>query len=69
MNQRINWIKIKVKFMTGNYKSLREFARKQGLSYNGNFIMRTRGWRIEKDAKEMQNRCKKQYFSKNEQPD
>ena len=55
---RINWNKMKSKFITGNYKSLRDFAKKVGLNYNGNFQKNTKGWTIEKGAKELQISCK-----------
>jgi hypothetical protein len=44
--------------MSGNYISLREFARELGLSYNGNFMNKTKGWKSERVAKELQISCK-----------
>ncbi|RKL63030.1 hypothetical protein DXT63_08520 [Thermoanaerobacteraceae bacterium SP2] len=55
---RYNWEKLKQKFLLGDYKSLREFAEREGLKYNGNFIKKTKGWGKEKDIMEAQKRCK-----------
>lgn len=41
-----------------DYKSLREFAEREGLKYNGNFRKKTKGWDKEKGAKEEQKRSK-----------
>jgi hypothetical protein len=46
-----NWFELKVKFMTGEYKSLREFAKEQDLPYNPYFKEKTRGWIAEREAK------------------
>jgi len=55
---RIDWNKMKAKFITGSYKSLRDFAKKLNLSYNGNFLRKTRGWATERAAKRLQISCK-----------
>jgi hypothetical protein len=55
---RYDWEALRQKFLLGDYKSLREFAEREGLKYNGNFIKKTKGWDKEKDAKEKQKRCK-----------
>jgi hypothetical protein len=49
-----NWTEFKKDFMTGDYKSLREFAKKHELPYNSNFRRMTKGWVSERDAKLVQ---------------
>jgi hypothetical protein len=55
---RINWEELKKEFILGDYKSLRVFADKKGLKYNGNFMKKTKGWSDEKVAKGLQKSCK-----------
>lgn len=55
---RFNWEQLKQKFLLGDYKSIREFAEREGLKYNGNFIKKTKGWDKEKASKEKEKRCK-----------
>jgi hypothetical protein len=54
---RINWEQLKKEFILGEYKSLRDFANKKGLKYNGNFMKKTKGWSDEKVAKGVQKSC------------
>lgn len=51
---RINWEALKQEYITGDYKSLSEFAKKKGLKRNGNFKTKTKGWAEEKARKEAQ---------------
>jgi len=55
---RYDWEALRQKFLLGDYKSLREFAEREGLKYNGNFREKTKGWDKEKGAKEEQKRSK-----------
>jgi hypothetical protein len=49
MNQKHDWYKLKIKFITGNYRNLKEFVEKCNLPYtSGNFSRNTKGWLIEK---------------------
>jgi len=57
-NCRIDWNEQKIKFITGCYKSLREFAKRENLGYNGNFLRMTKGWVQEKAANRLQMGCK-----------
>jgi hypothetical protein len=57
MYKRHNWLILKTKFFAQDYTSLREFARREGLSYNGNFMRQTKGWAAEKVAKGLQISC------------
>jgi len=57
-NNRIDWNEQKIKFITGAYKSLREFAKRENLGYNGNFLRMTKGWVQQKAANRMQIGCK-----------
>jgi len=58
-NTRIDWNEQKIKFITGSYKSLREFAKRENLGYNGNFLRMTKGWVQQKAANRLQIGCKK----------
>lgn len=55
---RYDWEALRQKFLLGDYKSLREFAEREGLKYNGNFRKKTKGWDKEKGAREEQKRSK-----------
>ena len=56
---KYNWEELKQKFLLGDYKSLREFAEREGLNYKSSyFFKRTKGWANEKEAKEKQKRSK-----------
>ena len=43
-----NWIELKQDFITGDYKSLNDFARIKDLKINGNFKKQTKGWITDK---------------------
>lgn len=49
-----NWDELKKEFIIGDYKSLNEFADIKGLTRNGNFNKKTKGWAEEKATKEQQ---------------
>jgi len=57
-NNRIDWNEQKVKYITGNCKSLREFAKEESLRYNGNFLRMTKSWVQQKAKNRMQMGCK-----------
>ena len=46
---KINWEEKKKEFLLGDFKSVREFADKTGMSYNGHFMQKTKGWADEKN--------------------
>ena len=51
---KYDWDKLKAKYVAGNYKSVQEFAEKEGLTYNGSLRSRVASWRNEKQAKSRQ---------------
>lgn len=51
---KYNWHELKRRFLTGNYKTLADFAKKNDLKVNGNFKKRTNGWLEEKDQLEIE---------------
>jgi hypothetical protein len=55
---RYNWEKLKKEFILGNYDSVRDYAAKNNIKYNGYFAKRTRGWADEKRAKQKQKESK-----------
>lgn len=56
---RYDWEALRQKFLLGDYKSLREFAEREGLNYKSSyFFKRTKGWIEEKEAREKEKRSK-----------
>lgn len=56
---RYDWEVLRQKFLLGDYKSLREFAEREGLNYKSSyFFKRTKGWVEEKEAREKEKRSK-----------
>lgn len=56
---RYDWEALRQKFLLGDYKSLREFAEREGLNYKSSyFFKRTKGWVEEKEAREKEKRSK-----------
>jgi len=56
---RYDWEALRQKFLLGNYKSLREFAEREGLNYKSSyFFKRTKGWIEEKEVREKEKRSK-----------
>jgi hypothetical protein len=55
---RLDWINLKKEYMLGDYKSLREFSDLKGLKYNGNFMIKTKGWNDERVAIQLKRSCK-----------
>ncbi len=56
---RYNWEELKQKFLLGDYKSLKEFAEREGLNYKSSyFFKRVKGWIEEKEVKEKQKRSR-----------
>jgi hypothetical protein len=51
MSKQYDWLELKIKFMTGDYKSIREFSKEQDIPYNRYFKEKTKGWIQERDAK------------------
>lgn len=47
-NQKHNWNKLKAKYLTGDYETVRDFMRKNGIKENGNTFQQTKGWSEEK---------------------
>lgn len=56
--KRYDWEALRQKFLLGDYKSLREFAEREGLKYTGYFQQKTKGWDKERVAKQRQKSCK-----------
>jgi len=48
---KYDWPVLKRKYITGDYKSLRDFAIKENIPYNKYFRDKTKGWAKEKDRK------------------
>jgi len=57
--RRYDWEALRQKFLLGDYKSLREFAEREGLNYKSSyFFKRTKGWLREKEVREKEKRSK-----------
>lgn len=51
---KYDWDKLKAKYIAGNYKSVQDFAEKEGITYNGTVRSKVSVWRNEKQAKSRQ---------------
>ena len=51
---KYDWDKLKAKYVAGNYKSVQEFAEKEGITYNSALRSRVATWKNEKVTKTRQ---------------
>lgn len=55
---KYDWKQLEKEYILSDYKSVRDFCKNKGISYNGNTQKQTKGWNENKEEKELQKSCK-----------